>query len=707
VTRAPNGRPAARPARPARFARLAPLAAAALAAGAGAAPAQFPSAPPGPGPAGAAALPPFQEATLPNGVRVVLVESHRVPLVAFRLAVAAGGVYAPAGKEGLAQLAAQLLTRGAGARSADDLAAALEGAGATLVVSAGDDVLSLAGSVLSTNTALALRLLGEVVARPTFPEREVERVRQQALSALQLERSQPAAVAARVLAAGLHGAHPYGRAPRPASVRAVARADLVAFQQSRLRPQGALLVVAGDVTMADLRRMAEQGFAGWTGAPAPAPVPAAPAPRPRAELVLVDRPGAAQASIAVGNLTPGPADPAWYAAGVANRVLGGGPGARLFEVLRERRGWAYNASATLSARRGGGVFTAAAEVRAEAADSALVELLAQLRRLGAEPVAAAELGAARGSLAGAFPLSVETSQQVAEQVAQALTLGLPADFLRTYRARVNAVEPDDVQRAARAYVRPEQALVVVAGDAARLRERLGRVGLPLRVADPEGNVVTSAAPAAAAPVGLDLARLAARRDSFAVRSRGNTVGSNVATVRRSADGWELADTSTLLGVVRIATRLSTDGRLAPRRFERAGTVQGRPVAADIVFSDGRATGTATNPTPNGSRTERVDVAVPAGALAASALAAALPLLRWAPGARHAVTVFDEGRATVRTLTLAVAGREQVAVPAGAFEAFRVDQAGGDQPVTYYVTTGPGHRLVRYTVGPQFEAVLVR
>jgi hypothetical protein len=175
-----------------------------------------------------------------------------------------------------------------------------------------------------------------------------------------------------------------------------------------------------------------------------------------------------------------------------------------------------------------------------------------------------------------------------------------------------------------------------------------------------------------------------------------------------ATGWTVADTSVLLGgVVRINSAATTDARLGLRRLTRSGTVQGQPIAGAVTVANGRATGTATNPSPNGPSTVTVDVAVPAGTISLAALGAAIPLMRWAPDARHTVTVLDESKGTILTLTLAVTGREQVTVPAGTFETYRVEQAGGEQPVTYNVDAAAGHRVVRQTVGAQIESVLVR
>ena len=694
--------------------RLTPAAAAAALFACAVAPlrAQFPSAPPAAAPIKAAAFPPFQEATLANGLRVVLVESHRDPVVAFRLSMPAGTASVPAGKEGLSDLAATLLTRGAGSRTAEQIATAIEGAGGSLSAGSGPDFLTLYGSVLSANTALAMQLAGDAVARPTFAEREVDLARQQLLSGLQLEQAQPSAIARRAFNAALYGSNPYGRAPTPASVRAITRADLVAYQQARLRPQGALLVVAGDITMPQLRALAGQSFGAWTGTPAAVPAMAVAPERTRPEILLVNRPGSVQSNILVGNLTTGPADPTRYAATVANKLLGGGTDARLFDILREKKGWTYGAYSNLSRPRGTGAFTASAEVRTEVTDSALVELLAQLRRLDTEPVPAVELANAKNALVGSFPLTVETAPQVAEEVAIVKQLGLPADYLQTYRPRLAAVTPAALEAAARRYVRPEQALVVVVGDGTKLYDRLAKVG-PVRVVDPEGHAVTAAsltAPAGpVAPLPLDLTRIAVGRDSFVVRAQGNPIGYSVNAVARTADGYTYRSETLLAGgIVRQSAVLATDARLAPRSFVLTGSQQGQPLNTSLTYANGRVTGTAARPTPQGVQSAPIDAAVPAGVFDESAIGAVVALLPLTAGRTQPVTVFSSTRGAVVPLTLTVAGPESVTVPAGTFQTFRVEQTGGDQPITYFVTNAAPYRVVRILIaGGQLEVQLVK
>ncbi|MCX5761995.1 MAG: pitrilysin family protein, partial [Gemmatimonadetes bacterium] len=196
----------------------------------------FPTKPPAPMPVKAAQFPPFQEATLPNGLRLLVVENHKLPVVSVELAFRAGGTYDPAGKVGAADMVATLLTKGAGKRSADEFSAAIEGIGGSIVAGADADFMTVTANFLSADAAFGLGLMSDAIMRPSFPEKEVELARTQTLSALQLEQSQPGSIAARFFAKGLYGAHPYGRRPDVASVKAITRADLVAFQAARILP---------------------------------------------------------------------------------------------------------------------------------------------------------------------------------------------------------------------------------------------------------------------------------------------------------------------------------------------------------------------------------------------------------------------------------------------------------------------------------------
>jgi predicted Zn-dependent peptidase len=275
---------------------------------------------------------------------------------------------------------------------------------------------------------------------PPSPPR-LELARTQALSSLALALSQPENVADRFYDKEIYGRHPYGRSPTPDSYRAITQDDVKRFAAARLRPGGALLVIAGDVTLARARALAQQPFSGWTGTPAVVAAPPAPPVRSATDILLVHRPGSVQGNIVLGNTTFLPTDPGFYAARVATLVLGGGADARLFLILREQKSWTYGAYARLDRKRGMGNWQATFEGRTEVVDSALVELLHQVDRVRTELMPDSELVNVKGFLVGSFPLTIETPQQIAAVVATSRLLGLGPDYVRLYRERLAAVTP--------------------------------------------------------------------------------------------------------------------------------------------------------------------------------------------------------------------------------------------------------------------------
>jgi len=672
----------------------------------------YPTAPPVAGAIRPMPFPPFQEARLSNGIRMVLVESQKQPVVSMSLSFPAGNAYDPDGREGLASMVAGLLTKGAGTRTSEQFSAEIEGVGGSIAASTSSDFLTVSAYVLAPQAALAFGLMADAVIRPTFAPAELDLLRTQTLSGLQLEQSQPEALADRFMAQALYGSHPYARRQNAAATRAITRDEIVAWHRARLRPDGALLVIAGALTLPEARRLAEASFAGWTGA---SPVVAAfptPPTRTAREIVLVHRPGSVQANLVVGNTTFPPTSPQQYAARIANHVLGGGSDSRLFAILREQKSWTYGAYSGLNRYRGVGSFTATAEVRNEVADSALSEMLHQLERITREPIPTAELEAAKGALVGRFPLTVETVEQVAGQLSSAILLGLPQDYLATYRTRLAAVTAQQALEGARAAIRPAQAAIVVVGDAKVLQSRLAAIA-PVRVIGVDGAPIAAEQLVAAGGTAtvLNLTGLAASRDSFAVMFQGAAVGTQVSEVTRSAAGIQFTDRTAIpLGGIEQTTTVQLDAGGALRSVTQRGKIQGKDVTLDVTVANGKATGRAVAPQPpeGAIGTKEIDVALPAGTLDDNMLAALAGALAWAPGASFTLSVLSSGSGEVRQVTLAVTGTESVTVPAGTFEAYRVELSGATNAATFFITTAAPHYLVKIApAGPPIEVVLVR
>lgn len=670
--------------------------------------AQYPTSPPSAGVITPARFPPFQEVVLANGMRLVLIENHSQPVLSVTLTVPAGGVYDPAGKEGLASIVAQLLTKGAGSRSAEDIAATIEGVGGTLNAGAGRDFLTIDADVLSPQAELAFELLADAIVRPTFPQSELELIQTQTLSGLQLEQSQPDAIASRFFARQVYGRHPYARRVTEASTKAITRDDLLRFQRQRLRPGGGLLVLAGDITLPRARSLAARAFAGWTGrAPTPAAFPAPPT-RTSPEIILINRPGSAQSNIVIGNTTFRPTDPQFYAAAVANQILGGGADSRLFLILREQKGWTYGAYSGLDRPRGIGTFQATAEVRTEVTDSALREMLSQITNLGYTPLPDSELTGAKGSLVGRFPLTIETATQVAGAVAQAKLLGLPANYLQTYRTRLSAVTAAEVRAASRVMMHTRNPLIVVVGDAAKIYQSLQPIA-PVRLFTIEGDSIDPAQlTARAGALDLDLGKLVATRDSYAVVVQGNPMGWQRSELTRAGDGFTWKEETQIGTFVQQSTEVAIGSDGMVRSVRQQGKTQGKDTHINITYTDGHVVGDALVAGQPEFKTLAIDTTVAAGTLDDNSIQALLPALRWSPTARWTMPVFAAGQNALITMNLVVKGTETVQVPAGSFEVYRAEMTGGPATVNFFVSTAAPHRLVKVTlVGAPLEFQLAK
>jgi zinc protease len=491
-------------------------------------------------------------------------------------------------------------------------------------------------------------------------------------------------------------------------VRAITRDDLIAFRSARLRPQGALLVVAGDLSMADARKLATQHLGSWTGAAAPTAAVKPPPARTKTEILLVHRPGSVQSNIVVGNTTFTPNDPRFYAATVANRVLGGGADARLFMILREQKSWTYGAYSSIRRPKGIGSFEATAEVRTEVTDSALVEMLAQVRRIGTEAVPAPELEAAKSSLVGSFPLTIETAEQVAGAVASAKLLGLSPDYLQTYRTRLAAVTPEQLRAAAQETMRGNALLAVVVGDATKIYDKLQAIA-PVKVVSAEGTpLAASDLEVKAGAVQIDVSRLVPRSDSFTVMVQGNPFGWSRTALEKTASGFRVTEETQLGPIMQQSTEVLLSPRGEVLQAKQTGKVQGQELKLEASYAGGRVKASGTMPSPQGAKPVAVDTTVPPGTVDNNAIQALMPALKWAPDAKWTFNVFAPGEGQLRAMTLSVTGTESVTVPAGTFEVYRAELTGGRAPVTFLVTKAAPHRLGKVAqAGAPVEMVLVK
>jgi zinc protease len=588
----------------------------------------FPTRPPTAAPLRPVQFPPFRDVALPNGMTLLLVENHEQPTLSVSISFRAGNAYDPAGKEGVAAITAELLTKGTPTRTAEQIAATIEGVGGNIAASAGDDFLTVSTDVLSDHADLAFTLLGDVVRRATFPADELELARTRFLSSLEVELSQPNSVADRAFQQEIYGRHPYGRNTSVAAYRAITREDVTGFAARRLRPSGALLVVAGDITPARARALATRAFGTWRGA-APAPLAAVPVPTKRAtDILLVHRPGSVQSNIVIGNTTFQPTDTGYYPARIAAQVLGGGTDSRLFLILREQKSWTYGSYAALRRTRGLGYWEATFEGRTEVTDSALAELLHQIDRVRTEVIPDSELSAAKGFLVGSFPLTIETPRQIASVVTNARLLGLPPDYIQRYRDRLAAVTGPRARAAAQRTFRRGALTIVVVGDAKVLFDKLKAIA-PVRLVDIEGNPMSpSDLNPTGGPVAFDRSQIVARNDSSQAAVQGNVVGAQTTQAVVSPDSVVFTEVTNI--PVAAFTQRSVvvlNGDLSMRRTDQTGTVQGQQTTTHLEYAGGRVKGQAQQPQRGGSpSTTAVDTTVPAGIIDDNALRLLLPAL---------------------------------------------------------------------------------
>lgn len=433
--------------------------------------------PPQPLPARPVKFPPYELKTLPNGLQVLAVPHHEQPSVSIRLLVRAGAVQEPADRPGVASFVASLLNQGTTTRSATEIATTIDSAGGLIGVGSGNELSYVHGAVVKDRADVALELISDIVRHPAFPPEEIALQRKQMLSSLQVGYDNPEYLAGAVFERMVFGLHPYGRPNQgtPESISRITQADLQAFHRTWFVPNNALLAIVGDLTPAEAFAAAERAFGDWPRRDVP-DVSLAALPPAQRKVVVIDRPGSAQTAIRVGHVAIPRTHPDLVTFDLAIRILGGEGANRLFGVLRSDRGLTYGASADLNTFKMSGVVVAETDTRTSATGEALRLMVDEFTRLQRETVHPAELRGAQDFMAGNFPLSIETSSAIAEQVLSRLFYGQSLSEIETYLDRVSQVTPADIQRVARQLLKPDQLTIVLVGDAATFVDQLRSVG---------------------------------------------------------------------------------------------------------------------------------------------------------------------------------------------------------------------------------------
>lgn len=411
-------------------------------------------------------LPTIVTRQLSNGLKIVVVEQHELPLADVLLQFRTGGEADQASRIGTSAVVAGMLLEGTTTRSAlqiDDQQAYL---GVSLTTGSGWEQTTIALHTPTAQLDSALALMAEVALRPAFPAGDLERVRKTRLTALQQQRDRGPTIADRAYASALYGSdNPYGRplGGTESSIASITRDDLVRFYTTFYRPNNATLLVVGDVNPDDVERRAKALFGEWTRGVVPATTTTRATGAKAVTLVLIDKPGAAQSSMRIGGIGVPRSSVDYIPLQVMNTILGGSFSSRLQQNLRETHGYTYGASSAFAYRRSAGPFMAGAEVVTAKTDSALMEFMKELRGIR-DTVPQLELERAKRYLQLGLPQGFETTRGIAGQLLPLLAYDIPLDFYNTAVQRLGAVSQADVQRVAREYIDPGKLTIVIVGD---------------------------------------------------------------------------------------------------------------------------------------------------------------------------------------------------------------------------------------------------
>ena len=432
-------------------------------------------APPAPGPPKSFEVPPATKLKLDNGLEVTLVPYGTVPKVRVELAVLAGNAYESPKQTSLATLTGKLMREGTTTKTATQISESAARMGGSLEIDANPNLARVYGDVLSESGPDMARLIADVARNPKFPESELPRLKTDALRQLSIAKTLPQQMAVEKFRGVLYPDHPYGRVfPTPETVQGFTLADVRSFYDENFGASRAHLYVAGRFDRSAMEAAIREAFAGWkAGKPSTLK---APTPKSARAVYLVDRPGAVQSTILLGMPVPDPSSPDYVPLSVVNTLLGGYFSSRITANLREAKGYTYSPFSQLSSRYRDAYWAEQADVTTNVTGPSLKEIFYEIDRLQKEPPSAEELKATQNYMAGTFVLQNSSRGGIISVLELVDLHGLPADYLKTYVQRVNAVTPQQVQQLAQKYIQADKATIVVVGDKKVIEEQVKPYG---------------------------------------------------------------------------------------------------------------------------------------------------------------------------------------------------------------------------------------
>lgn len=444
-------------------------------------------APPTPGIPKAATFPQYFDTTMENGLRLLVIEYHALPIISLRLVIRSGSLY-DGNLPGLASMTGDLLSKGTESRTAPQIAEEIDFVGGQLATGSDWDANFVTVNVLRKHLETGLHLMEDVTLHPTFPQEEIDRLRDQQIAALLQKKDDPGFLTDRAFTGVLYGSHPYARQTigTKESLMAIVRDDIVRFHSTTFIPNNAILAVVGDISPEEAVEKVTTMFGQWPKKDLfPTQFPEI-SPLRTKQIVIVDKPGAVQSAIRVGHVGIARKSNDYINVYVLNTLFGGYFQSRINKNLREVHGYTYGANSTFDARQYEGPFTVSADVRNEVTVPALAEILKEMQRVRSERVADSELSMVKSFIIGSFPLQIETPSQIASRVITIELYGLKKTFYSTFNENVAAITAADLQNTAGKYIHPDAVAVIIAGDAEAIAPALTPFG-SVTVVDAEGN----------------------------------------------------------------------------------------------------------------------------------------------------------------------------------------------------------------------------
>jgi len=423
-------------------------------------------------------LPPIESKTLGNGLEVVVVENHELPVVNMRVVIKSGSFFDQPEKAGLADLTAGLLRKGTKTRSATQVAEAIDFVGGSLSGSANRDASTISCSVLLKHFDVGLELLADVMLNPVFADDEVERAKNLALSGIKQSKDDPGTVCAHGFDKILFGDFPYGSPPEgtESSVQSIASTDVRIFYGSYYMPNNAFMVISGDVQPKNVFRAVEKAFGKWAKGNLPMVKPRmARAPQGH-KVLLIDKPDATQTNIRFGHLGITRADPDYYPLLLMNYILGSSFTSRLTQSVRVEKGLTYDIRTVNEYNILPGAYYCNTFTQNENTLTAIEAAIAEIKKMKTEKVADFEFEEAVNFYSGYYPMSLETPGDVAGEIVKVKLYGLPVSYIEDFTKNIRKVTREDILRVAQNHLDPDNMVFCVVSNAADVEASLQQLG---------------------------------------------------------------------------------------------------------------------------------------------------------------------------------------------------------------------------------------